>query len=117
MKRLRNIQYQQRHPQQTKQKELLFVVIQDQERLICYLMNYILNKLNPNYFYIVCRSNDQYPNNIINQNTEIKPLECYRNKTVVFDDMLCSKRARDIDQFFTRSRHDNINVYYISQSW
>ena len=80
-------------------------------------MNYILNKLNPNDFYVVCRSNDKYTNKFINQNSEIKTLERYRNKTVIFDDMLCSKQARDIDQFFTRSRHNNINVYYISQKW
>ena len=44
-------------------------------------------------------------------------MEDYAYSQVVFDDMLGSRQAKDIDQFFTRSRHSNINVYYISQSW
>ena len=82
-----------------------------------YLMNSILNKLNRNDVYIICRRRDQYPNKYINQSTEIKSLEDYRNKTVIFDDMLGDKQSREIDQFFIRSQHQNINVYYISQSW
>ena len=38
-------------------------------------------------------------------------------KTIVFDDMLGSKEAKDIDAFFTRGRHQNLDIYYISQSW
>ena len=81
-----------------------------------YLMNYILNKLNRDDVFIICRSKDQYPDRYFNQSTEIKPLEDYRNLTVIFDDMLCGKQSQEIDQFFTRSRYQNINIYYISQS-
>ena len=31
--------------------------------------------------------------------------------------MLGSKEAKDIDAFFTRGRHQNLDIYYISQSW
>ena len=31
--------------------------------------------------------------------------------------MLGSKEAKDIDAFFTRDRHRNLDLYYISQSW
>ena len=81
-----------------------------------YLMNYILNKLNRDDVYIICRCKDQYPDRYFNQSTEIKPLEDYRNRTVIFDDMLCSIQSQEIDQFLTRSRHQNIIIYYISQS-
>ena len=82
-----------------------------------YLMNHILNKLNPDDVYIICRSKGQYPDKYVNQSTELLPLEDYQNKTVFFDDMLCSKKTGEIDQFFTRSRHQNIIIIYISQSW
>ena len=40
-------------------------------------------------------------------------------KTVLlfFDDMLLSKQESNIDLFFTRGRHSNIDIYYISQSY
>ena len=31
--------------------------------------------------------------------------------------MLGSKEAKDIDAFFTRGRHQKLDIYYISQSW
>ena len=31
--------------------------------------------------------------------------------------MLGSKKAEDIDAFFTRGRHQNLDIYNISQSW
>ena len=37
-------------------------------------------------------------------------------KTIVFDNMLDSKEAKAIDAFFTRGRHQNFDIYYISQS-
>ena len=39
-----------------------------------------------------------------------------KNSTIVFDDMLLSKQESSIDLFFTRCRHQNIDIYYISQS-
>ena len=48
---------------------------------------------------------------------EIQPIEFYENSTVVFDDMLLLKQESNIDLFFTRGRHNNIDIYYISQSY
>ena len=31
--------------------------------------------------------------------------------------MLGSKEAKDIDAFFTRGRHQNLDIYYISELW
>ena len=82
-----------------------------------YLMNTILNKLNLNDIYVICRNQDRYLDEYVNQSTEIKPLKDYQNKTVIFDNVFCSPQSGEIDQFCTRSRHQNIKIYYISQSW
>ena len=37
--------------------------------------------------------------------------------TATFDDILLSKQESNIDLFFTRGRHNNIDFYYISQSY
>ena len=77
----------------------------------------LLKNINPNNVHIICQSKNQYPDKYPNQSLEIEDVEFYENSHIVFDDMLGSKQSRDIDQFFTRSRHNNINVYYITQSW
>ena len=72
---------------------------------------------NPEDFHIICQTDNQYPSKYHNQSSEILPLEEYVNKTIVFDDMLGSNEAKDKDAFFTRVRHQKIDIYYISQSW
>ena len=47
---------------------------------------------------------------------EMKSLEEYRGKVVVFDDVLDHKQ-KDLEPFFTRGRHKDIDVYYLSQSY
>ena len=42
---------------------------------------------------------------------EIQPLKNYENSTVVFDDMLSSKQESNNDLFFTRGRHNKIDVH------
>ena len=81
------------------------------------LMLDILKRFNPENVYIISRTENQYPLKYYNQSTEIEILNFYENSSVVFDDMLGTKQARDIDQFFCRGRHNNINIYYLSQSW
>ena len=81
-----------------------------------YLMNYILlQKQEP--IFIMTKSLNQYPNIKAQTSDEIQPLEIYENSIVVFDDMLLSKQASNIDCFFTRGRCNNIDIYYISQSY
>ena len=48
---------------------------------------------------------------------EIKPLNKYENAIIFFDDILGSSNSRYIDQFFIRSRHNNLDIFYPSQSY
>ena len=65
-----------------------------------FLMLSLLKDKNPDDVYIICKTDNQYPSKFHNQPSEILPLECYGNKAIVFDDMLGSKEAKDIDAFF-----------------
>ena len=65
--------------------------------------------------HIITRSSNQYPN--YKTSTEIKPINKYKGSLVIFDDMLRAKNSSQIDEFFTRGRHEDLDVYYISQSY
>ena len=80
-----------------------------------YLINHILHQKQEPIF-IITKSLNQYPKIKAQTSDEIQPLEHYENSTVVFDDMLLSKQESNIDLFFTRGRHNNIDIYYIPQS-
>ena len=79
-------------------------------------MNHILI-LKQEPIFIITKSLNQYPKIKAHTSDEIQSLENYENSTVVFDDMLLSKQESNIDLFFTRGRHNNIDIYYISQSY
>ena len=64
---------------------------------------------------IITRSPNQYPN--YKTSNEIKPINKYKGSIVIFDDMLGAKNSSQIDEFFTRGRHEDLDVYYISQSF
>ena len=81
-----------------------------------YLMNHILHQ-KQEQILIITKSLNQYPNIEAQTSDEIQPLEHYEKSTVLFDDMLLSKQERNIDLFSTRGRHNNIVIYYISQSY
>ena len=79
-------------------------------------MNYIsLQKRE--IIYIITKSLNQYP--IIKPQTsdEMQPIKNYENSTAVFDDVLLSKQDSNIDLFFTKGRHNNIDINYISPSY
>ena len=79
-------------------------------------MNYnLLKKQGPNF--IITISLNQYPNIKGQVSDEIQPLEIYENSAVVFDEMLLSKQETNIDLLFTRGRHSNIDICYISESY
>ena len=81
-----------------------------------YYMLKILEKIdNKRPIHIITRSPNQYPN--YKTNNEIKPINKYKGSVVIFDDMLRAKNSSQIDEFFTRGRHEDIDVYYISQSY
>ena len=65
--------------------------------------------------HIITRSPNQYPNH--KTSNEIKPINKYKGSIVIFDDMLGAKNSSQIDEFFTRGRHEDLDVYYISQSY
>ena len=65
--------------------------------------------------HIITRSPNQYPN--YKTSNEIKPINEYKGSVVIFDDILGAKNSSQIDEFFTRGRHEDLDVYYISQSY
>ena len=79
-------------------------------------MNYILlRKQRP--ISIITKRLNHYPNIKAQISDKIQPLENYENSTVASDDKLLSKQESNIDLFFTRGRHSNNDIYYISQSY
>ena len=71
--------------------------------------------------YITTKSSpEQYTNSEIkikDISDEIKPLNEYENGTKVFDDFLSSSNSRFIDQFFIRGRHNNLDLFYLPESY
>ena len=86
-----------------------------------YLMLKILSQIPNRDIYIITKSPpEQYTNSEIKIkeiSDEIKPLNEYENGIIVFDDVLGSSNSRFIDQFFVRGRHNNLDIYYLSQSY
>ena len=81
-----------------------------------YYMLKVLEKIgNKRPIHIITRSPNQYPN--YKTNKEFKPINKYKGSIVIFDDMLGARNCSQIDEFFTRGRHEDIDVYYISQSY
>ena len=72
-----------------------------------------LGKKRPNH--IITRSPNQYPN--YKTSNEIKPINKYKGSVVIFDDMLGAENSSQKDEFFTRGRHEDLDVYYISKSY
>ena len=71
--------------------------------------------------HIITRSPEQYSNIEIEQvkveeDLEDKSIQDFQNCCVVFDDMLDTSQKL-IDPFFTRGRHNDLDVYYLSQSY
>ena len=79
-----------------------------------YYMLKVLEKIdNKRPIHITTTSPNQYPN--YKTNNEIKPINKYKGSVVVFDDMLGAKNSSQIDEFLTRGRHEDLDVFYISQ--
>ena len=81
----------------------------------------ILSRISDRDVYIITKSPpEQYLNSKIKIkeiNDEIKPLNEYKNGFIVSDDILGSSNSKFIDQFFIRGRHNNLDIYYLSQSY
>ena len=75
----------------------------------------VLEKIrNKKPILIRTRSPNQYP--ISKTTNEIKPINKYKVSVVKFDDKLGARNCSQIDEFFTRERQEDLDVYYISQS-
>ena len=79
-----------------------------------YLMNHILLQKQEPIFIITKSLN---PDIKAQTSAEVQPLENYENRIVVFDKMLLSKQENNIDLFLTRGRHQNNDIYNVSQSY
>ena len=76
----------------------------------------VLEKIgNQRPIHIITRSPNQYPNYKINN--DIESINKYKGSGVIFDDILGAKNSSQIDEFLTRGRHEDLDVYYISQSY
>ena len=94
----------------------------------CGKTHLLLNKLqlfrwddNTRKIHIITRSPEQYSNVEIEQvkveeDLEDKSIQDFQNCCVVFDVMLDTSQKL-LDPFFTRGRHNDLDVYYLSQSY
>ena len=86
-----------------------------------YLMLKFLSRISDRDIYIITKSPpEQYTNSKIKIkeiSDEIKSLNDFENGIIVFDDILGSSNSRFIDHFFIRGRHNNLDIYYLSQSY
>ena len=93
-----------------------YVIIGPRNVRKTYYMLKVLQKIgNKRPIHIITRSPNQYPD--YKTSNEIKPINKYKGSVVIFDDMLGAKNSSQIDEFFTRGRHEDLDVYYISQSY
>ena len=80
-----------------------------------------LSRIQDRDIYVITKSPpEQYTNSkmkIKEISDEIKLLNEYEIGIIVFDDILGSSHSRFIDQFFIRGRHNNLDIYYLSQSY
>ena len=81
-----------------------------------YYMLKILEKIgNKRPIHKITRSPNQNPN--YKTSSEIQAINNYKGSVNIFDDILGAKNSSQIDEFFTRGRHEDLDVYYISQSY
>ena len=81
-----------------------------------YYMLKILEKLgNKIPIHIITRSTSHYPN--YKTFIEFKPVDKYEGSVVIFDGMLGARNSSQKDELFTSGRHENLEVYYIDQSF
>ena len=81
-----------------------------------YFMLKILEKSgNKRPIHLITRSPNQYPNYETSINN--KPIDKIKGSVATFVDMLGTRNSSQIDEFFTRGKQENLDVYYISQSY
>ena len=78
-----------------------------------YMLRILEKKGNQRPIHIITGSPNQYPN--YKTSNEIKSINKYKGSVVNFDGMLGAGNSSRIDEIFTRGRHEELDVYYISQ--
>ena len=74
------------------------------------MLKVLENKGNKRPFHIITRSPNQYLN--YKKSTEFKPINEYKGSVVFFDNMLGAKHSSQIDEFFSRGRHEDLDLLY-----
>ena len=64
---------------------------------------------------IMTRSPNQFPN--YKTSFEIELINEYKGSVVLFDDMLDARNSSEVDEVYTRKRHEDLKVFFISQSY
>ena len=81
-----------------------------------YYMLKMLKKIgHQRQIHIIVRSPNQYP--YYKTSNETKPINKYKGSVGFFDDMLGARNNFQKDEFFTRGKHEDLGIYYISQSY
>ena len=65
--------------------------------------------------HIITISPNQYP--IYKTSKEIKQILNYKGSIALFEVLLGARNSSQIDDFYTRVRHEKLETYYISQSY
>ena len=65
--------------------------------------------------HIITRTPNQHPN--YKTSNEIIPINKYKGSVRVFDDILGAGNSSQLDEFYTRGRHKDLIVSYVSQSF
>ena len=80
----------------------------------------VLSRIPDRDIYMITKSPPQQFSNtkikIKEIGDEIKPLNEYENAIIVLDDLLGALNRKYIHQFFIRGRHNNLDIFYLSQS-
>ena len=82
---------------------------------IFYMLKTLAKMGNQRPIHIKNRPLNQYPN--YKTTNETKPIHKYKGSVIKFNDMLCARNSSQIDDFLIREKLENLDVYYISQSY
>ena len=70
---------------------------------------------NKRHIQKLTRSPNQYPN--YKTDVEIESIDKYTGSVVIFDEMLGARNSYQLHEVFTAERHEEVDVFYISQSY
>ena len=80
-----------------------------------YMLKIIEKTGNKIPIHIITKSTNHYPN--YKTFIDFKPIDKYEESVVIFDGMLGARNSSQKDELFTSEGHENLEVYYINQSF